>query len=334
MINRLLLLSAVVLPAACDGAAARPRFIATSQWLPALECPSLPMLDGMSSVTDVTTTSDSTFAVLLGDERTLLMVGSDYQRLDSLRFDKAGPRGVMHPASVAVTDSMIFLADDARSVIRFFSRTGDDAGTLRLPFIPRRLRMMGTALVVTPLVAGGSPAHLAFEVRGRTARPLGGTIARYDDIGLNTLANMTAVAAFEDRVLVLHEMVVPFGYVMRPGQPANVARPFPVPVPAEQRSRLGRVPKDPISDRNVNDLTVVAFAAAPVAATGSVYYVTRADGGRTRRHQKLLVRLDSLLNVAEVRPINVDPHHMAYLPERGALVVVNADSEWFECKGS
>jgi hypothetical protein len=92
------------------------------------------------------------------------------------------------------------------------------------------------------------------------------------------------------------------------------------------------MPKEPLTDRNVNQLAVVAFAAAAAPATRSVYYVTRTDGAVRGSYQKLVVRLDSLLHVADVVPIDVHPQHMAYLGSRNALIVANADSEWFECR--
>ena len=318
--------------AACDGAAARPRYINRADWQAPRVCTSL-ALGELGEVADITTVSDSSFAVLLGDERKLVVFDARFRQVDSVQFDRDGPRGLLRPVSIAVTDSMLFVADDARSSIRYFTAGGVDRGTLRLQFIPRRVRIAGGRLIVTPLVAGGSPAHLAFEIRGRQAAPLGGGIARYDDVGINTLANMTSVAAFADRVVIMHEMVVPFGYVMRPGQSPDLAQRFAVPVPADLKDGLGRVPREPLNDRNVNRLAVVAFAAAGVPATRSVYYVTRTDASRGR-FQKLLVRLDSLFNVAAVFPIRVNPHHMTYLPARSSLIVVDADSDWHECRVS
>jgi hypothetical protein len=326
----LLILALCSIASACGGADARPRFFNRSDWQSPVACTRLRELGGLSAVADLNIVSDSTFVVLLGDERKLLRFDAALRQVDSVVFDKDGPRGVLRPVSIVMTDSMLFLSDDARSSIRFFRPGGTDAGTLRLSFIPRRVRMTAGRLIVTPLVAGGSPAELVFEVRDRRVVALGGPIARYDDVGVNTLANMTSVAAFADRVLVMHEMVVPFGYVIRPSEPASLVRRFSVPVSADLRDRLGRSLSEPLSDRNVGKLAVVAFSAASVPATGSVLYVTRTgDDGRNR---KILVRLDSLLNVETVAPIDVSPHHMIYFPARNSLIVVDADSEWFECK--
>ena len=327
------LLAISIIVSACGGADASPRFIARSEWHAPLKCVGIPQLSGLSAVADVNTMGDSAFLVLLGDERKLVMYDAGFRQIGSLQFDKDGPRGVLRAVSAVVTDTMVFIADDARSSIRYFTRGGADAGTARLTFIPRRLRMSAGELVVTPLVAGSSPAHLAFVMRARRAVPLGGRIARYDEVGVHTLANMTSVAAFDDRVLVMHEMVVPFGYVMRPRSGADSTRRFSVPVPADVEERLGRAPRDPLTERNVQQLAVVAFTAAPVHASGAAYYVTRTSVARGR-YQKLLVRLDSLLNVEAVFPIAVSPQHMVFIPARGSVIVVDSESDWYECKVS
>jgi hypothetical protein len=251
-----------------------------------------------------------------------------------MSFDKDGPRGVLHPVSAVVTDTMTFVADDARSLLRLFTPDGRAAATVRLPFIPRRLRLSGSQLVITPLVAGGTPAQLAFRLRGSEPLPLGGAIARYDDVGINTLANMTSIAAFDDRVVVMHEMVVPFGYVLPTRSGSSLVQRFSVPLAAEARSRLSEVPREPLTERNVNQLAVVAFAATADRASGSTFFVTRTGDGKRSPFQKLLVRLDSALNVAAVIPIAVNPHHVLYLPARESILVVDSDSEWFECKVS
>ncbi len=322
------------LPAGCDGADAKPRFFARSDWQAPLACPRVAELNGLSSVADVSNVSDSTFAVLLSDERRLVVFDAAFRQIRSITFDRDGPRGVLHPVSAVLTDSMLFVADDARASIRFFDRDVRDRGTLRLTFIPRRVRLTGARLVVTPLVAGSSPAHLVFEISNRKVVPLGGSIARYDEVSVNTLANMTSVAAFGDRLVVMHEMVVPFGYVMRGRVPASLATRFSVPVADDLQDRLGRLPGEPLTDQNVTQLAVVAFAAAPDVKTGSVYYVTRTGRRYGSGFQKLLVRLDTLLNAAAVIPIDVSPQHMIYLPARRSLVVVDSDSNWFECKTS
>jgi hypothetical protein len=327
--RKLLLITAC---AACGNATSAPRVMPASAWRAPLQCTRLAALHDVGAVSDLVAVSDTSVAALYADDRRLVVYDARLRTIRSLQFDKDGPRGVLRPVSAAIADSMIFVADDARSLIRRFDPLGNGRGTIRLPFIPRRLRLSGSTLLVTPLIAGGSPAQLLFRVDGTKVRALPAPIARYDDINVNTLANLTSIAAFPDRVVVLHELVVPFGYVMGTTTTTGFVRRFGVPVPAAERRSLGKLPSSPVSEQNANELAVIAFAAAPDMATSSVYYVTRTGNGRDRKYRKLLVHMDSALNVKRVFPIDVHPHHLAYLAGRGSVIAVDARDQWSECR--
>jgi hypothetical protein len=321
----------MMIPLACSDVSDQPQYFADSDSQQLVQCQPIASLGDSLGVTDLTTVSDTTVAALFADERRLVIYDSAFQPIYVLRFDNDGPRGVLHPASVAVTDSLIYIADDARLQIRYFDRDGADRGTLRLTFIPRRLRMSAGQLVVAPLVAGNSPAHLLFGVRDQEVVPLGAPIARYEDVGVNTLANMASVAAFPGRFVVMHEMVVPFGYVIRFDGRAISGRRVPLPVPAAERARLDRLPQERLSEKNVNELAVVAFVAAEAPATGGTFYVTRTGNGKDRPFRKIVVELDSLMQFQRAFTISANPHHMAYLSSRNSLITIDADSEWYEC---
>jgi hypothetical protein len=185
--------------------------------------------------------------------------------------------------------------------------------------------------VVSPLVGGSRPGHLLFAIRNEGVVPLGGSIVRYEDFGLNTMANMVSIAAFPHRFHVLHELVVPFGYLIRTDSTVASVQRVPVPVLASEAPHLRALPRERISEKNVNDLAVVAFAATENRATGGSFYVTRTGDGRRRPYRRIIVELDSLMQLQRAFHIDAHPHHLAYLHNRRALIAVDAEDRWYEC---
>ena len=306
-------------------------FFKQSAWQPALRCVTLTApMDG-ADISDLVPVGDSAFAAVFPNEREVITYNRAMQPTHRLQLETHGPRGVRNAVSAAVSDTLLFVADDAANVIKKFDRDGRERGVVQLSFVPRRLRLSGGQLLVTPLVAGTVPPHLLFAIKADRAVPLGAPIARYQDIGVNTLANMASLAVFPGRVVLLHEMVVPFGYAFDWSRRKHLNR-FAVPLAEEVRERVRRLPKEPITEKNVNELTVVAFAAAASLDDGHTYYVTRIGDGHRRSFRKLLVDLDSKMQLHTVYPINVHPHHMVFLSQPRAIVAVDAGSNWFECK--
>jgi hypothetical protein len=306
-------------------------FFEKSAWLAPLPCTARVVGSG-AAVSDLTPVSDSSFAALFSDDRELVTFGRDFRPLHVLRYDNHGPRGVRHGISAAADDTMLFIADEAGALIKRFDYTGRERGSIQLHFIPRRVRLSGGTLIATPLVAGLTPVHLLFRVEGNEVKSLGAPIARYEDVGINTMANMASLAPFPNRAVLMHELAVPFGYVFRTGQRPELQNRFAVPLAAEVRPRVRRLPQPPITEQNVNEFTIVAFTAASSATTGRTYYVTRVGDGRRTRYQKLLVELDSTLHLHAVYPINANPHHMVYVDGPPAIIAVDGESNWFECR--
>ena len=305
-------------------------FFDRSAWKTPVSCDKrLPPIGG-SAVSDLIPINDSTFAALFGSDRELMIYDRKLRPRRSLAFDKAGSRGVRNPVSAAIGDTLIFVADDGSATIRKFNYQGADRGTIQLEFLPRRVRISGENILVTPIVAGGSPPNLLFTAGHTSVHAVRVPVANYDDPGINAFANMAALVTFPGRAVVLHEFVVPFGYVAE-GEKRSRFRRFAVPLAAEARSNVKRLPRPPITEKNVNDFAVIAFTAAPAAETGSTFYVTRIGNGRDRRYQKLLVELDSNMILKSVFPIDANPHHMVYVANPPAIIGVDAEDTWFEC---
>lgn len=307
-------------------------FFDRSAWQHSIDCAPWGLLNNSSDVTDLIPIGDTAFAALFADALQLVTYDRSHNVRHTLRYDIAGPRGVRRAVSAAVSDSILFVADEIANVIKKFDRQGADRGTIRLQFIPRRLRLAGNRLLVTPLVAGSRPARLLHAVEREKVKALGGRIAQYEDIGINTLANMASLATFPTRAVLLHELVVPFGYVFDLRRQRELQTRFAVPLSDAVRDGISRLPKPPLTDKNVNELTVVAFVAASSVTSGRTYYVTRIGDGRRVPFRKLLVELDSTMQLRAVHPIDVNPHHMVFVNNPPAVIAVDAESNWFECR--
>lgn len=327
-------LSAVLLVcmSACGGDN-DPQFFAKSAWSSAIDCLPLPGLENAADVTDVVAVSDSTFGVLFANDRSIVIYDRHLRAVDTLRFDVDGPRGVRGPVSIAIDDSLVYVADEGAGRIKRFAHDGRERGHWQLTFLPRRIRVGVGGILITPLVAGTTPPSLLYRASGGRVTSAQVPIAKYPDISVNTLANMATVVTVGHSAVVLHELVVPFGYVIPLSPDARLsATRFAVPIADAMRGNVEHLPKPPITEKNVNELTVVAFTAAANAQAGTIFYVTRLGDGKRTRYQKLLVELDSMLQPRRISPINANPHHLIYLPARGAVIGADAESNWFECK--
>ena len=332
VVNTISFALAPLLACACSESD-RPVFFSAADWAAAIDCIQLPDFENQADVTDVVGVSDSVFAVLFADDRSIVTYDDKLRATDTLRFDKDGPRGVRGPVSIAIDDSLIYVADDAAARVKRFDHDGRERGHLQLAFLPRRVRTTSGGILITPLVAGATPPALLYHAEGGVVTAANAPIARYRDISTNTLANMTSLVTTRGSAVVMHEMVVPFGYVVPLETGAgSSARRFAVPIPDAARNNIGQLPEPPITERNVNELTVVAFTAAADVAAGSIFYVTRLGDGKRSKYQKVLVELDTTMTPRRIAPIDVNQHHLIYLPARRALIGADAQINCFECK--
>jgi hypothetical protein len=99
-----------------------------------------------------------------------------------------------------------------------------------------------------------------------------------------------------------------------------------------QRTRIGKLPVPPLTEKNIGDMVAVALAAAPDPSSGRTYYLTRTGRRVGGSWEKMIVRLDSTFKVERAAPVlDQRPLHMTYLPGRGVLLVADDEHRWFEC---
>ena len=320
---------------ACDPGDLQPEFFDDAATHRRAQCVSIEALNARGSqVSDVVAATDSTILVLYGSERELVTYDAQLRPVAVLRFDPAGPRGVGQAVSAATDGRLYYVADERYLAVKIFDARGEDRGTIRLDFIPRRIRAVGGSIAITPLVAGSYPATLLYELRhGRlVSRPI--PTVHYQDGGLNAFANMGSLATFANgRVVVMHETVVPFGYSLSFADATSLTRRFAVPLPALQRPRMNKLPPTPLTEKSLGDVLTVALTATANPRTGHVYFLTRSGRKLGDAWEKMIVELDDQLRYSRsARVGGIRALHMSYAAARNSLLVVDDADGWFECK--
>lgn len=324
----------VLFGAACAASdAPEPAFVAdfVKRSIP-IHCVPVPELSARwSSVGDVATIDDSSFLVLYPREREVVVFGADLAMRRALRFTADGPAGVKGPASAALAgNTLLYVADQPRQALRVFDLGGRDRGTIRLRFPPQRVRAAQGALFLTPFVLGRHPRRLLYRLEGEEARPLEVPATFYGDPVLNALATTVGLTPFPDgRIVVSHEVVVPFLYELRVG--SDAVRRAPLPLPDGVRSSVGRLPPAPLTPDRLDELLVASLAAAPDVRAGDFLYVTRSGRRVEGRPEKAIVRLDPELRYRRSYLLDVNAIQLAYLAVRGLSIVTDEVDQWYRC---
>lgn len=332
---RFALLLTLNVAVSCGAAAESPVFFAADESVAAPQCTAAPSMrpDG-SMVADVVESGDSAVAVLYGHEREIVKYNTALAATDVLRFDRDGPRGVKEPVSLAVTSDGYVIADQGSRVIKYFDGSGKDRGVVDLDFVPYRVRAAGKNVMITPMVIAGNPTSLALMIRSGSVVALPVPTARYEDGAVAAFANLASIAAFPNgRAVVMHELVVPYGYSIAPPSKQDSVQRFPVPLPVLVRDRVERLPTDPISDSNIGELLAVALTATPNVKTGGIFVLTRsgrrlADGG----WEKIVVELDSTFAYRRSFRAPGRPLHMVHFAARSSILLIDDEDVWYECK--
>ncbi|HEX7049693.1 MAG TPA: hypothetical protein VF188_05725 [Longimicrobiales bacterium] len=283
------------------------------------------------TVGDVVTLSDTSFLVLYPTEREVVVYGADLMPRRVVRFAAAGPVGVRDPASAAlVGDTLVYIADRGRQALRLLSVAGEDRGTIDLRFSPQRVRAVAGAVLVMPMVVARQPRHLVYRMEGTAATPLDVPIADIGDPVIGVLANAAGIAVYPDgRIVVAHEMVVPYAYRLRLGS-GGVER-VALPLPDGIRESLEHLPPPPLTDERIRELPVVALSLAADAETGDLVYLTRS-GRRLEDHmEKAIVRADAEFRYVRSYLLDVNAIRFAYLGSRDLSIVVDEVDQWYQC---
>jgi hypothetical protein len=304
-------------------------FIARST---AVRCEPVPSLNARRSpVRDLVMASDTSFLILYDQDRDAAVVGPDLELRHLIALPAGGPNGVQMPAGIALLgDSLLYISDQTRMRLQAFDLSGRGQGTVQLDFAPQGLRLAGDRLLISPFVIMNHPRSLLFALEGGRAYELPIATARYQDGLINVFANTVSVAPYPDGRLVLtHNMIIPFARVLTPGDDASAT--VPLPLPDGVRDRYGWLPTAAVVEADAEKLLFAAIASAPDPRTGDLIYLTKTGRENERGSEKALIRVDRELRFLRSYLLDVNAIRMAYLSEQNISLVVTTEDEWYSC---
>lgn len=327
----LLLLCTLAFPA-CDAARAGSDVAVVERFLdrsPLLECESSLHPTDLPPLEQLVTVDDSSLLALFAPAAEVALLGPDLRRRWSLPLLDHGPTAVQSARSVAVSDSIVYVADVARSAIKRLSIAGDDRGTIHLPFPPQQVAVSGRALFVAPLVLFPNTTSLLYRLRGEDPEPLEIPPLDHPDASWKALSNMVALFPLGDRgVLAAHRFVSPVAYRWRPAGPIERLR---TPVPDGEAKKVGRAPPVPLDEDSYQEVPLPVIGGAANPGTGGLLFLTRSGARRAGHSEKAVIETDSLMAYHRSFRLPVNAAHMGVLRSSAALVVVDEQDRWYTC---
>lgn len=297
-----------------------------------VQCTPVPSMDREGAeIGKVSILDDSTFVVLYPYDREVVVYGADLTPRHVIPFAASGPTGVRSPEGATILDdTLVVVADQFGQSLRLFDLAGRDRGTVHLGFPPERVQAANGEVLVTPLVIASMTRGLVHAWRAGRVEQLDVSTTRYRDSGLNAFANFVTLNAFPDgRVVVAHQFVVPFAYVLPPGRETVERR--PIPLPDGLAGEIGRLPPAPLDEDALRNLPTVAIEAVPDHRTGDLLYLARTGRKVGEHKERALVRVDDELRYLRSYRFDVHPMRLAYLASRSLTIVADEEAQWYQC---
>jgi hypothetical protein len=270
--------------------------------------------------------TDQLIAVVPGQRRVALI--DDSLRVAwSMVFDSVGSQALNVPISATILDSVLYVVDRQKRVLRRFALNGAALTDIPLDFLPVQVNASGGKLFVTPAVLGRYPGSLLYVLRGTTpvAQPV--KPRAYSAVSVGMLGNATAVAGLRDEVLILHQFITPRAYIWRDGAVHRV----PVPLATEFRRRVGYVPPLPLDEQALRPMLVVALAAAADSARAKYMLLVRSGRMQRGRYEKALLETDDGLRVNRAFLLPVNAGTFALLASRRTAIALDEENKWYQC---
>jgi hypothetical protein len=332
-LTRAVRLICLVVVAGCAGSDVPEPAYAAEGLGPPLHCRVVtPFPEGSpGTVTQISPSGDTALIVLFADARMVAFVGPDLQERWRLPLEREGAAGVHTPAGVAFAgDSLLYVSDARRHLVRLLSPAGEGRGTIELDFAPREIAATKAGLAALRLVRQGGGDDLLTLLLPDSARRLGPAPRLFADVRLHGLANtMSLGLSRTGELLVSHRTVVPLLYRVDPSSGAFTSH--AVVVPREARGAFRPVPRLSRGQRGIEEMLIPAFAVVEAPESGDLLYAAGTGRWRDGSPEWALIRASSRM---EPRGGWLLPHGveaMALLPVRAMLVVVDEAGEWHAC---
>ncbi len=296
---------------------------------PRLACKDALTANRGEAVAELKSLTGAKLLAIFPDARRIDILDSDLNAASTLVFDTDGPWGVRIPTSAALIDSVLFVVDRQKPLLRRFTLSGRVLPDVHLNFVPLTIAAVGRRLAITPAVFGRSPGQLLYQLREGQAVSLG--IAPWDaaNVSVKLIGNMVSMAVLDGKLFIAHQFLTPRAYLWQPDSRPHRVR---LPLPEGVRAAVGYVPPLPLDEAAMKPVLVGALAATADPVRKHFLFLTRSGSMLGAHFEKLLIRTDPELNLVDAFRLPVNAGHVALLPERDQVVVIDEEGSWFTCR--
>lgn len=304
-----------------------------------VRCTEVASLTGLGgSINYLTIVGDSVLLALDRDPPRALVIAPDLELRYLLEIPEDHQDEPTHISSATIyDDTLIVIADQSSSSLRFLTLGGTKVDELELGFVPDHLTTHGDTLLITPIVIGNNPDRLLHMVTRSESDPTDYQIeslpiptARYRDPLATSLANASRTVVFRDDRIVLSPLfIVPFARII--DMTKRVVAQAPLPLPDLVEGRYGWLPSRDTHEYEGDEILVVAMAITPDRKTGDFLYLTQTGRKLGASGERAIVRVDSTIDYKRSYLIDVNGRQIAYLPETMTSIVTTATGEWYRC---
>lgn len=320
----------IAVGAACAESGPRPPLIEdfAERVLP-LECVAVRAAIDGREIEDVTQPTDSTFAVLYAQDRQVVLYNRSFEPLRTWQFDRAGPRGLSRPVSIALLhDSLLFVPDRAELAVKVFGPAGELRWSIRTGVLPHRVALVGNQLWLSAVVMGNRSQAMLYLVERDSLVPAAVPIADFPDFNVKALANFTHLSVRADgSLIVAHQYLVPRLYLRRPGGEIETHL---MTVPDDAAAALDYLPRMPFTDTTVASMYVNVISAA---TQGDEYmYLTRSGRMTDAGAEKALIVLNQDLRFQRAyRLPGIKAGALVWLARYHTVLLADEEGAWFSC---
>jgi hypothetical protein len=317
----------------CAGSEVPEPAYATSALEPAPVCEVVtPYPDGVpGTITQLASSGDTALIALYADPRLVSFVNGALVESWRLALSDDGYTGVHSPAGAALEgDSILYVSDARRRLIRRLSLSGEERGTVEVDFPPRELAVWGGGLIALRYLQPGNVDGLITLLREDHSTHVGPPPHPFSNPRLRGLANTMALSISRSgEILISHRTVVPRLYRVDPA--TGEFTQHTVVVPREVRGAFRPVPRLSRGPRDLEEILIPAFAVVEEPRSGDLLYVTGTGRWLGGSPEWALIRVSSEMEFRGAWALPFTVEALAALPRSGLLIAVDEEGEWRAC---
>jgi hypothetical protein len=285
----------------------------------------------LGPVTQIASSGDTGVVVLSGGSRTVAFVGADLRERWRLELSPIGPVGVVAPMGVAlVGDTLLYVSDARRHLVRRLTLEGVDRGTIDVSFPVRELLDTPAGVAALRFQQAGRLKPLVMILRDGQEVGRGPPPHPFPDHRLRMLANTMAFAPSRTGdLIVVHKMVVPLLYHVDPV--SGEYESHRVVVPREARGSFRGVPRLDRGERAVREILTPAFAIAESPRGDDLIYLSGTGQWVDDSPEWAMLRVSRQMDFRAARLLPISAEGFAVLAAAGAAIVADEEGGLHAC---